>query len=148
MLDGSVTISRSMPARSIATRVLCSRSANSARVKFNLGSIISVVPSSSGNRLAAEHLVAGRLYMRFVVHPLAEARQLIIHPPTRAALVAERPMLGYAVPRVERQIIAEGELFGRGKFLPRDMHPSRRHEGRELLRPANGSVLDRHPEGV
>ena len=41
MLDGSVTISSSMPRAAIAARVLAIRAAYSARSKYSLGSVMS-----------------------------------------------------------------------------------------------------------
>jgi len=39
--------------------------------------------------------------MRRAVHTLAETRELVIHAPARAILIAERTVLGQAVPRID-----------------------------------------------
>ena len=66
----------------------------------------------------------------------------------RAALVAERPVLGDAVPRVVGEHARERDLLGRVERLPRDAQHRGRHARRQPRRPQHGVVLDRHQERV
>ena len=50
-----------------------------------------------------EHFVACRLVVRHGIHRVTQFRELVIHPPPRAALVAERTMLWNRVPGVVRR---------------------------------------------
>src|SRR5215472_5709866 len=81
MLDGSVTINRSTPRRSMATRVLCKRSANSAREKFNFGSITSP-PSQLRNKLnmpdfsAVSERVDRPLFLGWFLRPIGQQTPL------------------------------------------------------------------------
>ena len=79
---------------------------------------------------------------------LPERRQLVIHALARPALVAERPVVRQAVPRVEAQIAREGELVRIVECLPRDAQRRDRDAGRQPRRPQHRVVLDRHEERI
>ena len=52
-----------------------------------------------------------------VVHCFPESGERFVHSLARTALVAQRTMLGNAVPGIERQDAGKRDLFGRVKFL-------------------------------
>ena len=62
--------------------------------------------------------------------------------------VAERPMLGGHPPRREGKRVHLLEVVGAGDVLPRDAGLGHRDERRQLLRPLDGDVLDRHPREI
>src|SRR5262249_19506229 len=63
-----------------------------------------------GVMVLVEDLVSRRLEVRDLVHRVAQLRQLPVHPPPGPALVAERAVLGDAVPGVVGEPLAELDL--------------------------------------
>src|SRR5262245_12153455 len=89
-----------------------------------------------GVMVLVEDLVSRRLVVRDPVHRVAELRELPVHPPPGPALVAERPVLGDAVPGVVGEPLAELDLGRRvellaGKTQRRDRDPRREPLGPE-----------------
>src|SRR5438874_13294821 len=61
--------------------------------------------------------IAGRFVVLQTVHVLAKGGELFVHLVTRAALVAERTVLGNGVPRIERKDAGKCDLLGRIELL-------------------------------
>jgi hypothetical protein len=79
-----------------------------------------------------------------VVHLLTETRHLVIHPLARTVLIAERPVLGHAVPGIESEIARKGELRRDIENLLANAQCGDGKTRGQALRPQNRIVLKRH----
>src|SRR5262245_19149988 len=91
-----------------------------------------------------EHLISRRLDVLFLVLRLPEASQVGIHSAAGAALVAERAVLGDAVPRIDRDVAREAELLRVVELLPWNADGGDRDARRLPRRPVDACILDRH----
>src|SRR5215469_10390868 len=91
-----------------------------------------------------ELLITGGLHVSHLVHGLAYPGKFGVHPPPRAVGVAQRLVLGKAVPRVVAEHVRECELPVGVESLGRKPQPGHRHVGRQALGPLDRRVLDRH----
>ncbi len=86
----------------------------------------SLPPDTGEDRSGGEGFVAVGFIMIHAVPALAQGGERLIEAQTCPALVAQRAVLGQAMPRVIRKHLGKLELRGRIKFLLRDMeHGSR-----------------------
>ena len=86
----------------------------------------------------------GRFGGGLAVQLMAQARDRLIDGATHPVDAAQRPMGVEAMPGVERQGLAERPALRRVEALARDRQARHRHEGRVVLAPFDGRVLDRH----
>ncbi len=67
-----------------------------------------------------EDLVSRRLVMWYRVHGMPQLGKSPVHPVASTALIAQRTMLGNAVPRIVGKLLVELHLGRRVEFLSRD----------------------------
>src|ERR1700730_13082085 len=91
-----------------------------------------------------ENLVPVRLVVRHVVHRMPQLRELTVHPPSGAALVAQWAMFGDAMPRIVRESLRELHLRWRVEGLSRKAQRRHRYARRKPLGAAHCIVLDGH----
>ena len=70
--------------------------------------------------------------------------KFLVHPPARAALIAQRPMLGNTMPRIVRESFGEFHLRRGIERLPGQAQRGHGDARRKPLGPEHGVVLDRH----
>src|SRR6266404_1925758 len=79
-----------------------------------------VSPLEPNPHLLWKYLIARRFVVRNSVHFVPEFRERKIHTLASAALIAERPMLGNAVPGIVGELLFEVDLCWRVESLLRD----------------------------
>src|SRR6185503_4323802 len=83
--------------------------------------------TSRRSEQSLEPFVSSRFVVRHLIHRLAEPRKLVVHPPSRPALIAKRPVVGDRVPWVVRQASRERDLRRRIEHLFRQAKCGHRH---------------------